>query len=208
MYALKIYYTRHAIHRLCPLLFVATLHPFHPLPAAARPLAQVFAVRFTSALRPKPRKSTYTSTTLRIVRTASPALSPATAPYRCDTAAATAAPPASIRRTVDADNDARISVAESAARVRVRKGGGVGDGPREPAGDVPCRGGASGGAGEGPRLRGGSGGLPEDGDAEDGGGVGTADGPSPLSAPTASWMRRSAAAAALWLSFTAPPLTA
>ena len=108
--------------------------------------------------------------------------------------------------------------------MRVRRGncggaeGGVGDGPREPAGDVPFpprragRGGlsyvAGGGAGEVPRLRGGSGGFPGDG-----GGVGTADAgaearPFSLSAPTARWMRRSAAVAALWLSFTAPPLTA
>lgn len=116
-----------------------------------------------------------------------------------------------------------MSVAESAARVRVRRGGagvsaeggGAGDGPREPAeGDFPCCGGASGGAGEGPRLlRGGSGGLPDE--DEDGGRVGTGDAraearPLPLvvPAPTACWMRRSAAAEALWLSFTAPPLTA
>lgn len=181
-------------------------------------------MRFTSAFRPNPRTSTYTSTTLRIVPAASAALFPATVPYRCDTADATAVPPVSIRRTADADSAARMSDAESAARVRVRRGngggaeGGVGDDPREPAGDVPCltrrggRGGLScredGGAGEGPRLREGSGGFP--GDC---GGVGAAETgaearPLPLSAPTARWMSRSAAAMALWLSFTASPLTA
>ena len=195
-----------------------------PLTAAVCPLAQVFAVRFTSAFRPNPRTSTYTSTTLRIVPAASAAFSPATVPYRCDTAAATAAPPVSIKRTVDADSAARISVAESAARVRVRKGnwggaeGGDGEGPREPAGDVPCptrlcgRGGlscrAGGGAGEVPRLRGGRGGFPgdcgRDGVAE----TGAEARPLPLSAPTTRWMSCSAAAVALWLSFTAPPLTA
>jgi len=176
------------------------------------PLAQPFAMRLTIALRVNPRRSTYTSTTLRIVPAASAAFSPAVGPYLCETAAETAAPPASTTRTADADNDARMIAAESTARPRVsrgRDGGGVREGAREPEGDLL-------------RSRSGSGGLSsEEADRDWGrtGGIGTADDdddddddvearPLPLSVPPARTISLSTAAAALLLSFTALPLTA
>jgi hypothetical protein len=217
-----------------------------PFALAIRSLTQLFVVRFTTALRPKPRTSTYTSTTLRIVLAASATLSPAVDPYLCETAAETAAPPALTTCTVDADKDARMIAAESAARPRYVRSGkgrddaigdwdccggsvpGRGDGAREPVvGDLLCsRGGSSGlsseepperdGVGEGPRLpvRGGRGGgnLSAIGSSV----VGTMDVVVvvalvarllPLSVPTARWISRSTVAAALLLSFTAPPLT-
>ena len=90
---------------------------------AVRPVAHVFAACLTIARRPNPRMSTYTSTTLRIVRAASAAFSPAVAPYLCETAAVTAAPPASTSRTDAAAIEARMTAAEIATRVCVRSGG-------------------------------------------------------------------------------------
>jgi hypothetical protein len=99
---------------------------------------------------------------------------------------------------------------------------GRGDGAREPVvGDLLCSRGGSGGfsseepekdgEGEGPRLRSGRGGGNF---SATGSGVvvGTTDvvvmaRPLPLSVPAARWISRSTAAAALLLSFTAPPLT-
>lgn len=171
---------------------------------ATRLLVHVFATRFTITRRRSPRTSTYTSTILRAVLAASAAFSPAVVPYLCETAAVTAAPPASTSRTDEASSAPRMSAAESARLVRVRRG--WGDWPRE---GVARRGGSaglvSGGAGEGPRLRGGS-------DAAVGCGDGTAL-PLPLLAleelalPMARSIKPSTAAVALLLSLTALPLT-
>ena len=119
------------------------------LALTARPLAHVFATFFTIALRPSPRTSTYTSTTLRIVPAANAAFSPAVAPYLCATAAVTAAPPASASRTVDAASEARMIVAESATLALVPSGlGDCGDGEGEGEGvrdrELPSRGGRTG----------------------------------------------------------------
>lgn len=205
------------------------IHFFGPNPT--RPLTQLFAMRFTTAFRVNPCASTYTSTTLRIVPVTSAAFSPAVDPYLCETAAVTAAPPASITRTADADSDARMIAAESTACPRVFTGGcdgaaavaageddcgcdwgwgggGVREGAREPEGDLLC-----------PRCV--SGGLSSEEEAERDwrgtGRVGMTDDdddddcvearPLPLSVPTC-WISLSTAAAALLLSFTAPPLTA
>ena len=171
------------------------------------PLAHVFPTRLTITRRRSPRTSTYTSMILRAVLAASAAFAPAVVPYLCETAAVTAAPPASTSRTDEASSAPRMSAAESARLVRVRSGRwGWGDWPRE---GVARRGGSaglvSGGAGEGPRLHGGS-------DAVVGGGNGTAL-PLPRLAleepalPMARSIKFSTAAVALLLSLTAPPLT-
>ena len=92
------------------------------LALATRPLAHDFATRFTTALRPSPCTSTYTSTTLHIAPVANAAFSPAVAPYLCATAAVTAALPDSASRTVDASSEARMIAAESATREPVPSG--------------------------------------------------------------------------------------
>jgi hypothetical protein len=91
-----------------------------PFALAMCPLTKPFATPFTTTLRPNPRISIYTSTTLRTVPPASATFSAAVDPYLCETAAETEALPASMTRAVDASNDVRTIAAGYATRASGR----------------------------------------------------------------------------------------